>query len=117
MANVTNHSSVPLILPVTGQTIRPGATIRADRWNIVKGAAVVRALLQSNALTVEEGVEDKVSLAPVTAGTVDIEIPADWRDLTWNERRALAAKFSAEPIRNGEEAGAVIAAELARRED
>jgi hypothetical protein len=116
MANVTNCTPIPLTLPVTGQVIRPGATIRADRWNIVKGAEVVRAWLQSKALTVEEGVEDAVALAPVTPESVDIDIPTGWRDLAWNDRRALAARFSAEPIRNGEEADAVIAAELARRE-
>lgn len=116
MANVTNNSSVPLILPVTSQTIRPGGTIRADRWNIVKGAEVVRAWLQSKALTVEEGIEDAVALVPVTPETSVVDIPADWRDMAWNDRRALAARFSAEPIRNGEEADAVIAAELARRE-
>jgi hypothetical protein len=44
-----------------------------------------------------------------------VEIPANWRDLTWQERRSLASKLSDDPISNGEEANAAIDAELKRR--
>jgi|GEM_PF-6926952 len=45
----------------------------------------------------------------------ELEIPANWRDLTWQERRSLASKVSSHPISNGEEANAAIEAELKRR--
>jgi hypothetical protein len=45
----------------------------------------------------------------------ELEIPANWRDLTWQERRSLASKVSSDPISNGEEANAAIEAELKRR--
>lgn len=44
-----------------------------------------------------------------------VEIPANWKDLTWQERRSLASKVSEDPISNGEEANAAIEAELKRR--
>jgi hypothetical protein len=44
-----------------------------------------------------------------------VEIPGGWKDLTWPERRSLASKLSDNPISNGEEANAAIAAELKRR--
>ncbi|MCF6371059.1 hypothetical protein [Rhizobium halophilum] len=44
-----------------------------------------------------------------------VEIPATWKDLTWQERRSLASKLSDDPISNGEEANAAIEAELKRR--
>jgi hypothetical protein len=44
-----------------------------------------------------------------------VEIPGNWRDLSWQERRSLASKLSNEPVSNGEEANAAIEAELKRR--
>lgn len=44
-----------------------------------------------------------------------VEIPGNWRDLSWQDRRSLASKFSPDPIHNGEEANAAIEAELAKR--
>ena len=45
----------------------------------------------------------------------NIEIPANWKDLTWQERRSLTSKVSDDPISNGEVANAAIEAELKRR--
>lgn len=42
-------------------------------------------------------------------------IPANWQELSWQERRSLASKLSDTPISNGEEANAAIEAELKRR--
>ncbi|HEV7437770.1 MAG TPA: hypothetical protein VGO22_23335 [Pseudorhizobium sp.] len=50
-----------------------------------------------------------------TNATAKVEIPANWKDLTWQERRSLASKLSEDPISNGEEANAAIEAELKRR--
>ncbi|CAD7023178.1 hypothetical protein REJC140_00119 [Pseudorhizobium endolithicum] len=44
-----------------------------------------------------------------------VEIPANWKDLTWQERRSLASKLSDDPVSNGEEANTAIEAELKRR--
>ncbi|HEX5933587.1 MAG TPA: hypothetical protein VFY63_05440 [Pseudorhizobium sp.] len=44
-----------------------------------------------------------------------VEIPANWKDLTWQERRSLASKLSDDAVSNGEEANAAIEAELKRR--
>ncbi len=44
-----------------------------------------------------------------------VEIPENWRTLTWQERRSIASKVSDTPIANGEEANAAIEAELKRR--
>jgi hypothetical protein len=46
-----------------------------------------------------------------------IEIPADWRSLSWPQRRSLASKLTDEAITNGETADRVILAELAKRGD
>lgn len=116
MAKITNHSDVDLTLPITGQVVRAGATIRTTRWNLIKGAPVVANWLRAGVLTADKGAEDAVVLAPPTPESIEVEIPANWRGLTWNERRALAARFSVEPVLNGEDADAAIAAELARRE-
>lgn len=44
-----------------------------------------------------------------------IAIPDNWRELSWQDRRSLASKFSPDPIHNGDEANAAIEAELAKR--
>jgi len=44
-----------------------------------------------------------------------VTIPDGWRDLSWQERRSIAAKVSDTAISNGEEANAAIEAELKRR--
>ena len=56
------------------------------------------------------------SPADETADTrAAVVIPEGWADLTWQERRSIAAKLSDTPISNGEEANAAIEAELKRR--
>lgn len=52
--------------------------------------------------------------APVAAVHA-VEIPADWRSLSWPQRRSLASKLTDEPISNGDVAERVIAAEIAKR--
>jgi hypothetical protein len=44
-----------------------------------------------------------------------VEIPADWRDLSWPQVRSLAAQFATEPVLNKAQAVEVVEAELARR--
>jgi hypothetical protein len=67
--------------------------------------------------------EGFIAPAPAVAPTGDdeenpgaVEIPANWRDLPWQELRALAAKVSPDPVGNKESCLAAIEAELARRE-
>lgn len=44
-----------------------------------------------------------------------VEIPANWKELGWQDRRSLASKLTDDAVHNGEEANAAIEAELARR--
>lgn len=44
-----------------------------------------------------------------------VNIPDNWTDLSWQERRSIASQVSADPITNGEQANAAIEAELKRR--
>lgn len=41
-------------------------------------------------------------------GAGDVDIPDDWEDMTWNEKRSLAGKLSMESITNKETAERVI---------
>jgi hypothetical protein len=45
----------------------------------------------------------------------DVNIPDDWAELPWHERRALAQLLSDETLINGEQVTTAIEAELARR--
>lgn len=45
----------------------------------------------------------------------EVDIPADWRDLTWQQQRSLAAKLTTDPVGNKAAAVAAIEAELERR--
>lgn len=67
-------------------------------------------------------VGDQASATASTSPTTEteatraaVDIPASWRDLTWQERRSIASKLSDTPISNGDEANAAIEAELKRR--
>lgn len=62
-------------------------------------------------------VEVVAAPAPVAPVSVvhAVEIPADWRSLSWPQRRSLASKLTDEPISNGDVAERVIAAEIERR--
>jgi hypothetical protein len=44
-----------------------------------------------------------------------VEIPDDWRDLSGNKMKSLAAKLSPDPIRSKADAAAAIEAEIGRR--
>lgn len=46
---------------------------------------------------------------------VPADIPEDWRELHWQQIRAIAVQFTSDPIQGKDEAVAVIEAELARR--
>lgn len=84
------------------QTIaQAGEAIEAGAQKIVGDQAVGTATTSRTAET------DKTRAAVV--------IPEGWRDLSWQERRSLAAKVSDTPITNGEEANRAIEAELAKR--
>ena len=45
----------------------------------------------------------------------DVDIPENWRDLHWQERAALARRISGGTVKNGDAAGEIIEAEVARR--
>ena len=45
----------------------------------------------------------------------DVEIPANWQDMTWPEKRSLASKLTDDPVRNGADADAAIELEIERR--
>lgn len=65
-----------------------------------------------------EGAQKVIGDQPVggTDGdTKQVAIPANWKELSWQERRSLASKLSDKPISNGEEANAAIEAEIKRR--
>jgi hypothetical protein len=51
---------------------------------------------------------------PVEA-RAEVEIPQDWRDLSWPQVRSLAAQFASEPVLNKAQAVDAVEAELARR--
>jgi hypothetical protein len=56
-----------------------------------------------------------VKLRPDEDAVVDI--PDNWRSLTWQDRRSLASKLTSDPIHNGDEANAAIEAALAKRNE
>ncbi|HEV7253871.1 MAG TPA: hypothetical protein VGN97_12365 [Mesorhizobium sp.] len=53
---------------------------------------------------------------PPADGASSAEIPENWQDLPWPERRSLAAQFATTPVKNSDDANAAIEAELKRRE-
>lgn len=67
--------------------------------------------------------------APPVAGAADVtkpvvkavddpatvEIPGDWETMHWQKIRAIANALSSEPVKNGEEAREIVAAEMKRR--
>lgn len=44
-----------------------------------------------------------------------VDIPDNWRSLTWQDRRSLASRLTDDAIHNGDEANAAIEAALAKR--
>lgn len=52
MARVKNTSDQPLTMPVVGTVVRPGATVRVEKWDVVSKADTVRSWLRSNFLEV-----------------------------------------------------------------
>lgn len=69
--------------------------------------------------TATAGVPDDAAPDPAAAAaanTAALTIPDDWRELSWPERRALAASVSETPIKSADDAEAAIEAELARRQ-
>ncbi len=57
---------------------------------------------------------DEASQALPEGGAV--EIPDDWQNLPWQQKRSLASRVSDQAIRNGEDADRAIEAELQRRQ-
>jgi hypothetical protein len=114
MANIINRHDADLALPMGGPVLRPGVAASVTNWVTMKDHAMVKSWLAAGLLEVEETAADAVTLEPANA-TQEVAIPDDWQDLSWNERRSLAAQLSSEPVRNGDEANAVIEREIERR--
>ena len=70
---------------------------------------------QPGAKIVRRRAPDDDVIGPTSDPRDAVEIPTDWADLTWNERRSLAVQLTAEKVRNGADAAAAIGAELRRR--
>ncbi|MCJ8519009.1 hypothetical protein ABID21_001916 [Pseudorhizobium tarimense] len=98
-----------------------GIGIKASNTDVSTGQAAQTAEQAGEAVTpgaqkiVGDQSADGIGNAGETNASVKIEIPANWKDLTWQERRSLASKLSDDPISNGEEANAAIEAELKLR--
>lgn len=52
--------------------------------------------------------------APRSAPGPALAIPADWRDRSWPERKALASSLTSEPVATGADANRVIQAHLGK---
>lgn len=89
----------------TGQ---PATTAEQAGKAVIEGAQTIIGDQAVGTATTSQTAETDVTRAAVV-------IPEGWRDLTWQERRSIAAKVSDTPIANGEEANAAIEAELKRR--
>ena len=66
-----------------------------------------------------EQAQARLGIAGTAAVNTDqqaVEIPANWRDLPWPMRRALAASVSNHPIKTAAEAERAITAALSRRQ-
>jgi hypothetical protein len=93
-----------------------GIGIKASNTDPVTGQAAATAEQAGTAIV--PGAQTIIGDQVVGGGSAadgQVAIPANWKDLTWQERRSLASKLSDEPISNGEEANAAIEAELKRR--
>lgn len=98
-----------------------GIGIKASNTDVSTGKPAQTVEQAGEAVT--PGAQKIVGDQPVdgNAGTgntderLKVEIPANWKDLSWQERRSLASKLSDDPVSNGEEANAAIEAELKRR--
>lgn len=97
-----------------------GRTIKGIRKVTVIGnwPAVVAAYEKAGAEVVTKAA-GALAVEPPKAepfrGNPDVEIPANWRDLEWQDIRSLAAKVSPTPVINRADAVAAIEAEIARR--
>lgn len=95
-----------------------GIGIKASNTDVSTGKPA--QTIDQAGVAVTSGAQKIVDDQPVggvgsTEERSNVEIPANWRDLTWQERRSLASKLSDDPISNGEEANAAIDGELKRR--
>lgn len=92
----------------------------ADRWKL-RGVAVDAPEDAPAPLATEPPAVDPVVAAGAPHGPAadppahTVDIPPGWRDLGWPELKSLAAKLSAEPIKNRPQAFAAVEAEAARR--
>lgn len=101
-----------------------GIGIKASNTDVSTGQPAQTA--EQAGVAVVEGAQKIVGDQPVgnaaasrTAETGDaraaVVIPNGWQDLSWQERRSIAAKLSDTPISNGEDANTAIEDELKRR--
>lgn len=99
-----------------------GIGIGASNTNVASGQPAKSAVEAGEAVTegAQKIIGDQVVGGAGTGGgqtdeRAKVEIPSGWKDLSWQERRSIAAKVSDSPIANGEEANNAIEAELKRR--
>ncbi len=48
--NVTNKSPNPLVLPGATEAIKPGATVKVDNWDDIKGNDAIKLFIKGGAL-------------------------------------------------------------------
>jgi hypothetical protein len=63
----------------------------------------------------QKGTTGRVRVPETDDSRAAVNIPDNWGELSWQERRSIASQVSADPITNGEQANAAIEAELKRR--
>lgn len=93
-----------------------GIGIKASNTDVSTGQPAQTPKQAGEAVT--EGAQKIIGDQPVEGakGEADkVDIPANWRELSWQGRRSLASKLSDSPISNGEEANAAIESELKKR--
>ncbi len=100
------NKSAAQIREAEGLPDKPGG-IKPEETEAVQEAAALSARAAST-------IQDATAALGDEGGAV--EIPDDWRDLPWQQKRSLASRVSDQAIRNGEDADRAIEAELQRRQ-
>lgn len=90
----------------------------ATRVFIVGKWPAIIAAYKAAGIEVEEIGGEPVWKPPKRPAPVpdEIDIPEDWRDLSWQAKRSLAKSLTDVPVINSEQAREVIEAEIERRE-
>ncbi|HEX2554233.1 MAG TPA: hypothetical protein VHL98_11055 [Microvirga sp.] len=86
-----------------GMEDRPGG-IKPEVADAVANAEAAAAAIREAATSGGTGTDSGV-----------VNIPENWRELPWQQKRSLASQVSDGPVRNGDDADKAIEAELERR--